>query len=94
VAQRIGCYAEAVDRERFIAGVDCDFGTAVRTEPLRSAASRRLSCGPSDGVAPARKVVALAANRARRCITAATGQSRSSIPQIYFAGFAWDAALK
>jgi hypothetical protein len=32
VAQRIGCYAEAVDR---------GFGTAVRTEPLRSAATCR-----------------------------------------------------
>jgi 5-methyltetrahydropteroyltriglutamate--homocysteine methyltransferase len=34
VAQRIGRYAQVVDRERLIAGVDCGFGTAVRTEPL------------------------------------------------------------
>jgi 5-methyltetrahydropteroyltriglutamate--homocysteine methyltransferase len=34
VAQRIGRYAEVVDRERLIAGVDCGFGTAVRTEPM------------------------------------------------------------
>src|SRR5258707_6849223 len=33
VAQRIGRYAQVVDRERLIAGVDCGFGTAVRTEP-------------------------------------------------------------
>ena len=33
VAQRILRYAEVVDRERLIAGVDCGFGTAVRTEP-------------------------------------------------------------
>jgi 5-methyltetrahydropteroyltriglutamate--homocysteine methyltransferase len=33
VAQRILRYAGAVDRERLIAGVDCGFGTAVRTEP-------------------------------------------------------------
>jgi 5-methyltetrahydropteroyltriglutamate--homocysteine methyltransferase len=33
VAQRIGRYAEIIDRERLIAGVDCGFGTAVRTEP-------------------------------------------------------------
>jgi len=33
VAQRIGRYAEIVDRERLIAGVDCGFGTAVRREP-------------------------------------------------------------
>ena len=33
VAQRIGRYAEAIDRERLIAGVDCGFGTAVRREP-------------------------------------------------------------
>jgi 5-methyltetrahydropteroyltriglutamate--homocysteine methyltransferase len=34
VAQRLGRYAEVVDRERLIAGVDCGFGTAVRTEPM------------------------------------------------------------
>jgi 5-methyltetrahydropteroyltriglutamate--homocysteine methyltransferase len=34
VAQRIGHYAQVVDRERLIAGVDCGFGTAVRTEPM------------------------------------------------------------
>ena len=33
VAQRIGRYAEIVDRERLIAGVDCGFGTAVLREP-------------------------------------------------------------
>jgi 5-methyltetrahydropteroyltriglutamate--homocysteine methyltransferase len=33
VAQRIGRYAEIVDRDRLIAGVDCGFGTAVRREP-------------------------------------------------------------
>jgi len=33
VAQRILRYAEVVDRERLIAGVDCGFGTAVRAEP-------------------------------------------------------------
>jgi 5-methyltetrahydropteroyltriglutamate--homocysteine methyltransferase len=33
VAQRIGRYAEVIDRERLIAGVDCGFGTAVRNEP-------------------------------------------------------------
>ena len=33
VAQRIGRYAEVVDRERLIAGVDCGFGTAVLREP-------------------------------------------------------------
>ena len=33
VAQRIGRYADIVGRERVIAGVDCGFGTAVRTEP-------------------------------------------------------------
>jgi 5-methyltetrahydropteroyltriglutamate--homocysteine methyltransferase len=33
VAQRILRYAGVVDRERLIAGVDCGFGTAVRTEP-------------------------------------------------------------
>ncbi len=33
VAQRIGRYAEVIDRKRLIAGVDCGFGTAVRTEP-------------------------------------------------------------
>jgi 5-methyltetrahydropteroyltriglutamate--homocysteine methyltransferase len=34
VAQRILRYAEVVDRERLIAGVDCGFGTAVRREPM------------------------------------------------------------
>jgi 5-methyltetrahydropteroyltriglutamate--homocysteine methyltransferase len=34
VAQRIDRYAQVVDRERLIAGVDCGFGTAVRTEPM------------------------------------------------------------
>jgi 5-methyltetrahydropteroyltriglutamate--homocysteine methyltransferase len=34
VAQRICRYAGVVDRERLIAGVDCGFGTAVRTEPM------------------------------------------------------------
>jgi 5-methyltetrahydropteroyltriglutamate--homocysteine methyltransferase len=34
VAQRIGRYAQVIDRERLIAGVDCGFGTAVRTEPM------------------------------------------------------------
>jgi len=33
VAQRILRYAAAIDRERLIAGVDCGFGTAVRSEP-------------------------------------------------------------
>ena len=32
VAQRIGRYAKVIDRERLIAGVDCGFGTAVRSE--------------------------------------------------------------
>jgi 5-methyltetrahydropteroyltriglutamate--homocysteine methyltransferase len=34
VAQRIGRYADIVGRERVIAGVDCGFGTSVRTEPM------------------------------------------------------------
>jgi 5-methyltetrahydropteroyltriglutamate--homocysteine methyltransferase len=34
VAQRIGRYAEVVDRERVIAGVDCGFGTSVRRDPM------------------------------------------------------------
>jgi 5-methyltetrahydropteroyltriglutamate--homocysteine methyltransferase len=34
VAQRIGRYANLVGRERVIAGVDCGFGTAVRTDPI------------------------------------------------------------
>jgi 5-methyltetrahydropteroyltriglutamate--homocysteine methyltransferase len=34
VAQRIGRYAAIVGRERVIAGVDCGFGTAVRTDPI------------------------------------------------------------
>jgi 5-methyltetrahydropteroyltriglutamate--homocysteine methyltransferase len=33
VAQRIGRYAQVIDRERLIAGVDCGFATAVRAEP-------------------------------------------------------------
>ncbi len=34
VAQRIARYADIVGRERVIAGVDCGFGTSVRTEPI------------------------------------------------------------
>src|ERR1700684_4486992 len=34
VAQSFCCYAQGVDRERLIAGVDCGFGTAVRAEPM------------------------------------------------------------
>jgi 5-methyltetrahydropteroyltriglutamate--homocysteine methyltransferase len=34
VAQRIGRYADIVGRDRVIAGVDCGFGTAVRTDPI------------------------------------------------------------
>jgi 5-methyltetrahydropteroyltriglutamate--homocysteine methyltransferase len=34
VAQRIGRYVDIVGRERVIAGVDCGFGTAVRTDPI------------------------------------------------------------
>jgi 5-methyltetrahydropteroyltriglutamate--homocysteine methyltransferase len=34
VAQRILRYAEVIDRERLIAGVDCGFGTSVRREPM------------------------------------------------------------
>jgi 5-methyltetrahydropteroyltriglutamate--homocysteine methyltransferase len=34
VAQRIGRYADLVGRDRVIAGVDCGFGTAVRTDPI------------------------------------------------------------
>jgi 5-methyltetrahydropteroyltriglutamate--homocysteine methyltransferase len=34
VAQRIARYADIVGRERVIAGVDCGFGTAVRTDPI------------------------------------------------------------
>jgi 5-methyltetrahydropteroyltriglutamate--homocysteine methyltransferase len=34
VAQRIGRYAGIVGRERVIAGVDCGFGTAVRSDPV------------------------------------------------------------
>jgi len=33
VAQRIGRYAQIIDRERLIAGVDCGFGTGVLREP-------------------------------------------------------------
>lgn len=34
VAQRISRYASFIDRERLIAGVDCGFGTAVRSDPI------------------------------------------------------------
>ena len=34
VAQRIGRYADLVGRERVLAGVDCGFGTAVRSDPM------------------------------------------------------------
>jgi 5-methyltetrahydropteroyltriglutamate--homocysteine methyltransferase len=34
VAQRIGRYTDIVGRERVIAGVDCGFGTAVRSDPI------------------------------------------------------------
>jgi 5-methyltetrahydropteroyltriglutamate--homocysteine methyltransferase len=34
VAQRIIRYADIVGRERVIAGVDCGFGTSVRTDPM------------------------------------------------------------
>ena len=34
MAQRIGRYADLVGRERVIAGVDCGFGTSVRTRPM------------------------------------------------------------
>jgi 5-methyltetrahydropteroyltriglutamate--homocysteine methyltransferase len=34
VAQRLLRYAEVIDRERLIAGVDCGFGTSVRREPM------------------------------------------------------------
>ena len=34
MAQRIGRYADIVGRERVIAGVDCGFGTAVRSDPM------------------------------------------------------------
>ena len=34
VAQRLVRYAEVVDRERLIAGVDCGFGTSVRSDPM------------------------------------------------------------
>jgi 5-methyltetrahydropteroyltriglutamate--homocysteine methyltransferase len=34
VAQRIKRYADVIDRERLIAGVDCGFGTAVRQENM------------------------------------------------------------
>jgi 5-methyltetrahydropteroyltriglutamate--homocysteine methyltransferase len=34
VAQRIGHFTDIVGRERVIAGVDCGFGTAVRTDPM------------------------------------------------------------
>jgi 5-methyltetrahydropteroyltriglutamate--homocysteine methyltransferase len=34
VAQRLGRYADIVGRERVIAGVDCGFGTAVRSDPM------------------------------------------------------------
>ncbi len=34
VAQRIARYADIVGRERVIAGVDCGFGTSVRSDPI------------------------------------------------------------
>jgi len=34
VAQRIGRYAQLIDRERLIASVDCGFGTSVRRDPM------------------------------------------------------------
>jgi 5-methyltetrahydropteroyltriglutamate--homocysteine methyltransferase len=34
VAQRLARYAEVIDRARLIAGVDCGFGTAVRSDPM------------------------------------------------------------
>ena len=34
VAQRLCRFAGIIDRERLIAGVDCGFGTAVRTDPI------------------------------------------------------------
>src|SRR5262249_41002261 len=34
VAQRLTRYAEVIDRERLIAGVDCGFGTSVRSDPM------------------------------------------------------------
>jgi 5-methyltetrahydropteroyltriglutamate--homocysteine methyltransferase len=34
VAQRLRRYADLVGRERVIAGVDCGFGTAVRSDPM------------------------------------------------------------
>jgi 5-methyltetrahydropteroyltriglutamate--homocysteine methyltransferase len=34
VAQRIERYAQVIDRERLIAGVDCGFGTSVRRDPM------------------------------------------------------------
>ncbi len=34
VAQRLARYAGIIDRERLIAGVDCGFGTSVRTDPI------------------------------------------------------------
>jgi 5-methyltetrahydropteroyltriglutamate--homocysteine methyltransferase len=34
VAQRILRYAQVVERERLIAGVDCGFGTSVRSDPM------------------------------------------------------------
>ncbi len=34
VAQRLLRYAEVIDRERLIAGVDCGFGTSVRSDPM------------------------------------------------------------
>jgi 5-methyltetrahydropteroyltriglutamate--homocysteine methyltransferase len=34
VAQRVGRYTDLVGRERVIAGVDCGFGTAVRSDPM------------------------------------------------------------
>jgi 5-methyltetrahydropteroyltriglutamate--homocysteine methyltransferase len=34
VAQRLCRFASIIDRERLIAGVDCGFGTAVRSDPM------------------------------------------------------------
>src|SRR5215475_8405765 len=34
VAQRLLRYAQFLDRERLIAGIDCGFGTAVRRDPM------------------------------------------------------------
>ena len=56
VAQRIGRYASIIDRERLIAGVDCGFGTAVRSDPIvvDSIVWAKL-CALSEGAAIASK---------------------------------------